>query len=70
MIDLTTSDWPPVFLTVTVKVNVPPGSGRLEGEAVLETVMVAGAVGVPVTVTVSAGSPHAVPIGVFRESPE
>jgi hypothetical protein len=65
--DVIRTGWVPVFLTVMLKANVPPGSGRLAGSGVLETVMLGGAA---VTVAISAGSPQAVPIGVLRASPE
>jgi hypothetical protein len=63
--------WPPVLVTVTLIVNVPPGAGRLVGDAALATAMDGAEPGdADVTVTVSAGSLQAVAMGVLRLSPE
>jgi hypothetical protein len=46
----------PVLVTTTVKVNVPPGSGRVDGSAVLSTRID----GAPVMVTVASSASVAV----------
>jgi hypothetical protein len=47
--DTSVTGWVPVLVTVTPNVNVPPGAGRVDGDAVLETVAAGDP---PATVTV------------------